>query len=173
MPVHGIIIKSASTSVWKWPDWSWPSSVWIHQYVIGPRPFQLCYQKTGNLDGLCRTRTADRPVPLRISKGRQYHTSGPLDQSATPSDQARGPIYHTRGPVGPSRVPIGPQDYHTGPEKGPIGPVCDIIKQGISSTFRDSESSTTSKFIYVFRLGITPLMLKSFISSVQLVNSLF
>jgi hypothetical protein len=57
--------------------------------------------------------------------------------------------------------------------KGPIGPVCDIIKQGISNTFRDSESSSTWKFIYVLRLGITPLMLKSFISSVRLVNSLY
>jgi hypothetical protein len=49
----------------------------------------------------------------------------------------------------------------------------DSIKQGISSTFRDSESSTTSKIIYGLRLGITPLMIKSFISSVRLVNSLY
>jgi hypothetical protein len=48
-----------------------------------------------------------------------------------------------------------------------------VPKGKISFQFRDSESSATSKFIYVLRLGITPLMLKSFISSVRLVNSLY
>jgi hypothetical protein len=116
--------------------------------------------------------SADRPVSLRISTGRQYHTRRPLDQSGTQSDHKRELNYHIRGPVGPSSAPIGPQSYHTGQRKGQIGPVCDVIKQEISSTFRDSESSTTSKFIYVLRLGITPLILKSFISSVQIVNRL-
>ena len=84
-----------------------------------------------------------------------------------------GPVYHTEGPLGPAWPPIGPPVVIPVHRKGPIGPVCDLIKQGFSSSFCDSESSTTSKFIYVLRLGITPLMLKSFISSVRLVNSLY
>jgi hypothetical protein len=139
----------------------------------GPRPFQLCFQKTAHLDELCRTRICRPTSP-----------TGDQQEPAVSYQRTTGP---ERDPIGPNKRtdlsyqrtsrtilgPIGPPDYHTGPQKGPIGPVCDIVKQGIASTFRDSESSTTSKFIYVLRLGITPLMLKSLISSVQLVNSLF
>jgi hypothetical protein len=135
---------------------------------MGPGHSSCAIRKLPISTDCAKQESADRPVPLRISKAGNIIPEPKRD----PSDQTRGPIYITRGPVGPSWAPIGPQEYHTVPKMS-IGPVCDIIKQEISSTFRDSESRTTSKFIYILRLGITPLMLKSFISSVRLVNSLY
>ena len=127
----------------------------------GPRPFQLCYQKSDHLDGLCRTRNC-RPTGLTEDQ------QGPALSYLRTEDRFVIPKDHSD-----QLDPIGPPVIIPVHRKGPIGPVCDLIKQGFSSTFRDSESSTTSKFIYVLRLGITPLMLKSFISSVRLVNSLY